>query len=501
MSGETGDDEGAFMVLLHGPWGSGKSSVLNFIRDNLQKDRDKKSEWVVVDFNAWRHQRLAPPWWTLIKQVYSQSRDQLSKRSSLLLRLQWAFWRIRADWIPVLVALLLAGVVLLAAFGALEMLTSSDITASEVNGTTAAKGSSNDNRAKSLELLIKIVTATIAGIAAIATFSRSLAFGSETAAKTYLQMRNDPLKPIVGLFKRLIGSIPRPVAVFIDDLDRCDEKYVVELLEGIQTLFRSAPVTYIVAADRNWICTNFEQAYLTFRASIGDPGRPIGHLFLDKLFQISAAIPRISLTTADRYWRALLEIDRDNEPGKLDEQLKAAEEDAKRAVTNLSFQEEFDAKIAELSADPIQEQAMRAAAALKITSDEARHATEHRLRIFSDLLERNPRAMKRLVNAYGMHQASNILEGRRVDLDALARWTILELRWPVLADALTENPKLIDPAKTSPTTTFNRVANNSIMQLLADDNVNRVFSAGAGGRGALTEDSIRQIVGESLPAN
>ena len=107
--------------------------------------------------------------------------------------------------------------------------------------------------------------------------------------------------------------------------------------------------------------------------------------------------------------------------------------------------------------------------------------------------------MKRLVNAYGMHQASNILEGRHVDLDARARWTILELRWPVLADALTANPKLIDPAKTSPTTAFNRLDNNSITLLLADDEVNRVFSAGAGGRGKLTEDSIRQIVGESLP--
>ena len=42
--------------------------------------------------------------------------------------------------------------------------------------------------------------------------------------------------------------------------------------------------------------------------------------------------------------------------------------------------------------------------------------------------------MKRLVNAYGLNQARAYLEDRKVSVEALARWTIIELRWPVLAD-------------------------------------------------------------------
>jgi KAP family P-loop domain len=47
-----------------------------------------------------------------------------------------------------------------------------------------------------------------------------------------------------------VKTVNRPVVVFVDDLDRCESKYVVEFLEGIQTLFREAPITYVVAADR-----------------------------------------------------------------------------------------------------------------------------------------------------------------------------------------------------------------------------------------------------------
>ena len=89
--------------------------------------------------------------------------------------------------------------------------------------------------------------------------------------------------------------------------------------------------------------------------------------------------------------------------------------------------------------DPIQQEALRAAVAKQITSPEAIRAAEHRLQQFAPLLEANPRSMKRSVNAYGLNHARAILESRKVSVEALARWTIVELRWPVLANYLAEN--------------------------------------------------------------
>ena len=61
---------------------------------------------------------------------------------------------------------------------------------------------------------------------------------------------------------------------------------------------------------------------------------------------------------------------------------------------------------------------------------------EHFLAGYADLLEANPRAMKRLLNAYGFRRGFDIQSPHRSDPDSLVRWTILENRWPVLADHL-----------------------------------------------------------------
>lgn len=77
---------GGFLVHLYGPWGSGKTSLLNFLRTELvdptpdAAEQRQPERWVVVTFNAWRHQRLAPPWWWLMRVLY---RDGLT-----------ALWRI-----------------------------------------------------------------------------------------------------------------------------------------------------------------------------------------------------------------------------------------------------------------------------------------------------------------------------------------------------------------------------------------------------------------------
>jgi hypothetical protein len=48
----------------------------------------------------------------------------------------------------------------------------------------------------------------------------------------------------------------------------------------------------VVAADRQWICASFEKEYEAFGKSIGEPGRPLGYLFLDKMFQVSVSVPQ-----------------------------------------------------------------------------------------------------------------------------------------------------------------------------------------------------------------
>lgn len=463
-SGAKPRDAGAFIVNVDGPWGAGKTTVLNLLRAYLQ---DREDPWVVVEFNAWRQQRLRPPWWVLIKEVYRQSAAswrQIGIVRSLLLRMQWLAWRVRADWMPSMFAAVMIALAL------------------------AIVWSAKDSGPQSAELALKIIIALAAAGAAIMTFTRSLAFGSARAAQTYAELRSDPLGPIVLLFKRLMRAIRSPVAVFVDDVDRCDSAYVVELLEGIQTLFRFERVAYVIAADRKWIVTSFEKAYESFSARIGEPGRPLGYLFLEKMFQISATLPLLSPQVRQRYWSRLLM--RDAAVAAVDNERKQAEVMARETVRGLRTKEELDAKIEEVKGDPIQEAAMRAAAAKQITSIAAQEATRHRLQPCADLLESNPRAMKRLVNAFGFHQATHFLEGRNVSPEVLARWTILELRWPLLANYLATHPALVDKLGDRGTE-----VPDDLKALLGNDDLRRVVAGGPKDMKPLDDEAVRAIVG------
>jgi hypothetical protein len=276
-SERTDEPEGdrAFMVHLHGPWGSGKSSILNLLRRELEQPREGRPSLVVM-FNAWKQQRMRPPWWALMNAIYrgaiarcarSENRRTRWGERLRLWKLWWS-WRWKAEWLPILLVGLALGGLTFALWGA------------ETRGF--------------VETATKIGVTAAAALAGVYAYARLMIFGSQKAVQTYADLTTDPYRRIVELFNRLVAEIRPPLVVFVDDLDRCDSDYVVELLEGIQTLFRHAPVTYVVAADRKWICSSFEKKYGDFAGSIGEPCRPLGYLFLDKLFQISAEMPRLT---------------------------------------------------------------------------------------------------------------------------------------------------------------------------------------------------------------
>jgi hypothetical protein len=148
----------------------------------------------------------------------------------------------------------------------------------------------------------------------------------------------------------------------------------------------------------------------------------------------------------------------------------------------------------EKTGDPIAIQAARAEAAMRITSADASAKAEHRLKDYAKLLEPNPRAMKRLVNAYGMHQATLFLAGRSAGPDALARWTILELRWPLLADFLATRPNDIDRLRKPLADGELRYVPGPLRELFGDELVLEVIGSDADAQ-KLEADSLRAILG------
>ncbi len=119
----------------------------------------------------------------------------------------------------------------------------------------------------------------------------------------------DPMAVVQRRYEHLV-DVARPSGRRLHRRSRpLQGRYVVELLEGIQTLFAGAPVTYVVAADSCWLRESFLQVYEPFATSATGPGPMLGYGFLDKSFQLStvgaAHAARLAARTTSRaFWAA-----------------------------------------------------------------------------------------------------------------------------------------------------------------------------------------------------
>jgi hypothetical protein len=474
---------GGFLVHIHAPWGAGKSSLLNLLAADLRNRGSKReaarpnlSQWIVADFSAWKHQRLVPPWWWLLASMRKSCAKelwQIDRRRWLVFwirNIAWQLWNAR----EILLTLFALGLAVFVAwrlnwfgFGDKSLTTVQTIIATSISAITLA--------------------ITLIGLTRGAT--RALAVGSAEGAARFLRRAHDPLAVYRHRFHNIVKASDRPIAVFIDDLDRCKAKYIVELLEGIQTLFLDEPVTYVIAADRAWLCQSFASNYADFETTTEDLGRPLGFHFLEKTFQISLRIPPMSSDVRDSYWDELMR----GLPTDGVEDGSRANGSITDAFSTSNTQAEVEEGVRRLigSRHPLDRDEVLAAAVRRLNTPRIEGQTKSHLRRFSPLVETNPRSMKRVMNAYGVERDRLLRDGYLLtptERQQLALLTIAQLRWPELADHLERHPEEVDHCVgLSRPDDGHRFA-----QLFDDPQLRRVFS-GEGVGAALDSGVFRQF--------
>jgi hypothetical protein len=486
--------KGSFIVHLHGPWGSGKTTMLNLLRAELQQNQQSgklaatnaEKRWIVVEFNAWQQHRTDPPWWPLLDAVYHQAVAQtkgIYKNPGKAWKIQfvewmWRFWTVRPDTLLVAIALVLTSIILL------YTLPSSWNEGTKETGTLPQIIKIIGTYASS----VKGVLGALSAFGAMVLLVRnSLLPSSARAAQAYAQLSRDPLERISLHFHSLVKRIERPVMIFIDDLDRCQSTYVVNLVEKIQTLFNDPRVFYVVTADRHWLTTCFEKEYEPFVDSVREPGRRMGHLFLEKTFDLSVSMPYLSRDTRKHYLNYLVLGD----SGAIEEERKSASAAFVGAATETDVFEKLEAS----KADPVRQQVLREAAVRHLASQDVEMSTEYFLKQFAPLMEPNPRAMKRLLNAYVIARDKTLLGGMEKLLadektrKRLVLWTIISLRWPLLGDLLLEQPDKVGLFRGKDS---EEMIEPEFQKLAKNKEVLRVLS-GEGVAAALDADAIRQI--------
>lgn len=460
ISGISGE-EGSYAIHLYGPWGSGKTTLLNFLREQLQNLNEGGigSRWIVVNFNAWRNQHAPLPWWALLQNIYRECRGKLNCWDWF----REAWWRFCAGNRSFLL-----NVVIIVVFAW--------IVAWKVGWP---KGDSYKWVSSILALVL-----TLWGI--ISTTARFLVFGSAKSAQSFVDATTGPMRTIKKRFEDLVNRIhPYRLAILIDDLDRCSGEYVLKLLEGIQTLFRDAPVVFVVAADRRWLNACYEAGYEYFKPLVHADGKSLGTLFLEKTFQLSTPVPGVPQEVKEGFWSHLLGIK--SKEGK--EDLRDAEEKAKQLVKDAGESGDVMRILTESrNLKPVEEDMLRRAVVLELATPKELEYTEHALKKFVTLIESNPRSMKRLVNAYNTYRAVATLSYVDISPDQLALWTILSIRWPMLANTLMDALEETDDGLKI---NVDRLGEECRL-LLADENVKKILRGGDE-FGPLEIDTIRKF--------
>jgi hypothetical protein len=420
----------SFLIHVDGPWGAGKSTLLNFLRADLKRD------WLVVEFDAWRQSNVGPAWWALLAALRHDLAQSLPRWIRIPLRVAEAVARIRRAGAPYMLALSLlfvvaAGMVLLLRPRQFDWKATGDLVLTAV-AVLSALG-------------------TLGAGALVAV--RFLLWDSARGARLFEQSNTNPMQEVADHFAWLLRRVGRPVVFLIDDLDRCPERYVVELLDAVQTLLRDAlkrepdrdgdtfETYFVVAADGAWIRTSYEVAYQTFALSVAEPGRPLGYLFLDKLFQLTVPVPILSSQAQDAYLKALLHT---TDAAATESPVQAEAQAVRQSVQESTSEGEVVEVLRQAS--PSVRHLVAEDAVDRLSAPEVETATEHVLQRFAPLVDANPRSMKRFLNSYSVLRAVRTLEGNTIASEPLALWTILQTRWPSLADYLRRQPEAIEYA-------------------------------------------------------
>lgn len=270
-------------IGLYGDWGSGKSSILKILEEQLNNENDA----VVIYFDGWSFESFDDAKMALIQGIVDALEDDEKffdkvgdKLSENYKSLKSSFSKVRKsiNWMRVL-----------------KIATK---TALPFAAATATGGASlivpallsafNDNKDNLNELL---------------TGDKAENFLNDIINQEDEEKKYKAVREFRDDFKDLIDKSKKgKIVVLIDDLDRCLPRHIIENLEAIK-LFLNVPKTaFVIAADKFIVSNAIKSEYKEIlNASNDELSRNIGESYMEKFIQLPYTIPALSPKEVETY--------------------------------------------------------------------------------------------------------------------------------------------------------------------------------------------------------
>lgn len=277
-------------VGIYAPWGSGKTFLLNtidnYLKENINNDQDNK--YILIHFNAWEFSGCDVLWAGLIKKLYDSLENEIG---SFWLRLYLILYPIKQNlWQNILIILskwlvLILGIIL---YIYLEnQINSIIVLLMSIGVTLSLIGNSLWNSTKDLLL----------GQANIIS-NQAKEINNKVG---FMNLVRNKVETLCDLLKELNYQ---PI-IFIDDLDRCNHKKAVQVLDATLLLLSTSnsPFFTFLALDPRIIVKAIE---CTYEESIVKAGIS-GYEYLDKIVQIPFTIPPLIPDNRKKYMKKFID--------------------------------------------------------------------------------------------------------------------------------------------------------------------------------------------------
>ena len=373
-------------IGVFGSWGTGKSTILNLIQNNLERI-ENHDDYIIIKFDAWLYQGFDDARASLLEVINTEisklvKQDEklyekalsIGKRINKLRALGWAA----------------EGTAL--AFGVPTFGLLSKAIDSIGNGINDSASEEDANH------ITEVISKGQESLKDILNEEKS------TAPKEITALKNE--------FEKLLESLNKKVIVFVDNLDRCLPKQTIETLESLRLFLFMKNTAFVIATDEEMV-----------RFAVKDHFNGIDerHItdYLDKLIQFPVKVPRIS-TREVRAYLFLLYASIHPIYGIQQEKLESLRKGLESNL-RLSWKDDpikVNDALALLDAQAVSTQNL---ATNFYVSDRIAHLLAE-----NKYIEGNPRIVKRMLNVISMRQIIASARQMSIDISLITKMALFE---------------------------------------------------------------------------
>lgn len=269
-------------IGLFGDWGSGKSSLLKIVKEQLESDKDT----LVLYYNGWVFEGYDDAKAALLESIVKGFEDNKSFGEKVKVKAKELYKSI--NWMRML-GFSFKNIVVPGA------------TALMTQGASLIPFLVSKFQGMNPEDLGKLLTGDDA-IETLNSFIEKKEEGPEMIVREFRDQFNELIK----------DSGVEKLIILIDDLDRCTPDRIVENLEAIKLFLNVEKTAFVIGADPRIVRHAIQYRYQTGAVNLGEDSRIVDD-YLEKLIQVPYYVPKLSSSEVETYL-SLLICKKDLEP-------------------------------------------------------------------------------------------------------------------------------------------------------------------------------------------